>query len=121
MSSDAPDRPARVPIGLRATPRALARLVAREQALARYAGPALRRTPKRAGAPLRLAAAVLPPTAAAGVVLPPLPVGQVPGEGAAAAAADVLAGARERERVAPVVPVVPVVVVQAGSSALPSS
>ena len=44
MSSDAPDRPARVPIGLRATPRALERLLAREAAIARYAAPALRRT-----------------------------------------------------------------------------
>jgi hypothetical protein len=63
MSSYPPDRPARVPIGLRVTPRALARLAERERALARYAGPALRRTPKRAGAPLRLAAPVLPPKA----------------------------------------------------------
>ena len=78
MSSDSPDRPARVPIGLRVTPRALARLAARERALARYAAPALRRTPKRAGAPLRLAAPVLPGTARAAVTLPPLPAGVLP-------------------------------------------
>src|SRR6476620_7741911 len=92
MSSDDSYRPARVPIGLRATPRALARLVAREQAIARYAAPALRRTPKRAGAPLRLAAAVLPATARAGVVLPPLPA-QLPARagGAVEAAREALA------------------------------
>ena len=75
MSSQSPDRPARVPIGLRVTPRALARLAERERAIARFAAPALRRTPKRAGAPLRLAAPVLPSTARAAVSLPPLPAG----------------------------------------------
>ena len=67
MSSDVPEPPARVPIGLRVTPRALARLADRERAITRYAAPALRRSPKRAGAVLRLAAVVLPASARAGV------------------------------------------------------
>jgi len=91
MSPDATDPPARVPIGLRASPRALARLVDREAAMARYAAPALRRTPKRAGAPMRLSAAVLPPTWAGSVGLPPLPATAHVAESASHAAAEVLA------------------------------
>src|SRR5436305_6374991 len=93
MSSDREDPPARVPIGLRATPRALERLAGREQALARYSSPALRRLLKRAGAPLRLAAAVLPPTARGAVGTPSLPASIGMPEGPAEVASGLLAQA----------------------------
>ena len=93
MSSDREDPPARVPIGLRASPRALERLAGREQALARYSAPALRRLPKRAGAPLRLAAVVLPPTARASVGSPALPASIGMPDGPSAVATELLAAA----------------------------
>src|SRR4051794_35338920 len=72
LMSDDPER-RRVPIGPRATPRALERMLSRatDADLRAAGGPvAARREPRRAAAPLRLAAAALSEQALATVALP---------------------------------------------------